>query len=92
MSLPMYKRSDDAIFSDVGADVVALHVRRGQCYGMEKVTADVWRLLAEPADMERICDQLVERYDVKPDECRSDVTRLLEQMMNEGLVERAGAA
>lgn len=91
MILPMYKRSDDAIFSKVGTDVVALHVRRGQCYGMEEVTADVWSLLDEPSNIEGICAQLIERYDVEPEECRADITRLLEQMVTEGLVERVGA-
>jgi len=88
----MYKRSQDAIFSEVGKDVVALHVHRGQCYGMEKVTADVWNLLAEPSDIDRICSELIERYDVEPDLCRADVTRLREQMHKEGLVEQVSAA
>lgn len=88
MSLPRYKRSDDALFSEVGDDVIALHVHRGQCYGMEKVTADVWSLLAEPADMESICSRLIDRYDVEPDVCRAEIARLLEQLENEGLVER----
>ena len=92
MSSAMYKRSQDAIFSEVGDDVVALHIQRGQCYGMEKVTADVWNLLAEPSDLERLCSRLVERYDVHPDECRADVARLLDQMLKEGLVERVVAA
>jgi len=88
----MYKRSQDAIFSEVGDDVVALHIQRGQCYGMEKVTVDVWNLLAEPSDLESLCSRLVERYDVPPDECRADVARLLDQMLKEGLVERVAAA
>ena len=92
MNLPMYRRSQDAIFSEVGDDVVALHVHRGQCYGMEKVTADVWNLLTEPSDMESICSRLVERYEVQPEVCRADVARLLDQLVKEGLVERVGPA
>lgn len=82
-----YKRSEQALHSEVGGDVVALHIDRGQCYGMEKVTADVWRLLAEPSDLDIICVQLQQQYDVDPDVCRSDVATLLVQMHSEGLIE-----
>lgn len=82
-----YKRSEQALHSEVGRDVVALHIDRGQCYGMEEVTADVWRLLAEPSDLDTICGQLQEWYDVKPDVCRDDIATLLGQMHAEGLIE-----
>ena len=88
----MYQRSNAAIFADVGDDIVALHVRRGQCYGMDKVTARVWTLLAEPLDLDAICSDLIELYHVEADLCRGEVARLLEQMQKEGLVERVGAA
>lgn len=82
-----YKRSEQALHSEVGTDVVALHIDRGQCYGMEDVTADVWRMLAEPSDLDTICEQLQERYDVNPDVCRDDIATLLVQMQAEGLIE-----
>lgn len=82
-----YKRSAQALHSEVGGDVVALHIDRGQCYGMENVTADVWRLLAEPSDLDTICDQLQQKYDVDPEACRSDIATLLVQMQSEGLIE-----
>lgn len=83
----VFKRTEQAIFSQIGDDVVALHVHRGQCYGMEKVTADVWKLLERPQGVEELCAQLIERYEVEPDRCRAEVEALLEQMQTEGLVE-----
>ena len=92
MSDPIYKLSDKALFTSLGDDIVALNVERGQCYGMEKVTAEVWRLLAEPTDVDHLCDRLVEIYEVEPALCRADVQRLLEQLQSEGLVETVSAA
>lgn len=82
-----YRRAPDALFSEVGEDVVALHVERGQCYGMEKVSSAVWKLLAEPRDLEAICAFLVEQYAVDPNDCRTEVGQFLEQLSSEGLVE-----
>ena len=83
-----YKRRGEVLHAEVGDDVVALHVDRGQSYGMENVTAAVWRMLAEPTDLESICEALQQRYEVSPDTCRSEVGRLLERFESEGLVER----
>lgn len=91
MTEPLYKLSDKSLFTSIGDDVVALNVEDGQCYGMEKVTAEVWRLLAEPTGLERICDRLVQLYEVDPAVCRADVERLIAQFRSEGLVETVTA-
>jgi hypothetical protein len=87
MAKRYYKRSSEALFAEVAGDVVALHVERGQSYGMEKVTANVWRLLEQPSDVDSICDQLARQYDVDPETCRRDVGQLIELFEQEGLVE-----
>lgn len=92
MSTPTYKRSDDAIFAEVADDIVALHVLRGHSYGMEKVTAAVWRLLAEPTDLESICAELTRVYEVDPEVCRAEVSKLLTQFESEGLVQKVTAS
>jgi hypothetical protein len=87
MTNPHYQRSSDAIFSEVGEDIVALHIPRGHCYGMERVSAAIWGLLSDPIDLDAICVQLLQRYDVEPDRCRAEVETLLDQLHREGLIE-----
>lgn len=87
MSEQLYRRSAKALFSSVGDDIVALHVDNGHCYGMEKVTATVWELLAEPMSVPDLCRQLTRIYDVEPERCRSDVEQLLDRLSGEGLIE-----
>ena len=87
MSGPVYKLSGKALFTAVGSDIVALNVDDGQCYGMEKVTAAIWRLLETPMAIDEICDQLVEMYAVEPATCRADVDRVIGQLRSEGLVQ-----
>ena len=82
-----YRRSPDALHAEVGEDVVALQVERGRCFGMEKVTADVWKLLEDELSLAEICDRLHQDYDVDEATCRTDVERLLALLMEEGLIE-----
>ena len=86
---PRYRRTAQTLSSEIGEDVVALQLDRGYCYGMEQVSAAVWRLLAEPSDVPTLCDRLADEFEVEPERCRRDVVQLLEQMRGEGLVEQA---
>ena len=85
----MYQRSQEAIFSEVGEDIVALNVERGNCYGMEQVTATVWQLLSSPQTLEQICGRLVEIYEVDPQTCQSEVQTLIDDLEAEGLIQRS---
>ena len=89
MSGPIYHRAPGALFSEVGDDVVALHIDHGQCYGMEKVSSAIWKLLEEPRDLDTICAQLIAQYSVDSGQCRDQVGPFLETLRAEGLVETA---
>lgn len=91
MSEQLFKRSDNALFSEIGNDIVALNVQSGQCYGMENVTASVWSMLAEPSSIPSICARLVEQYEVEPEVCRAEVGELMVRLESECLVERIPA-
>jgi hypothetical protein len=82
-------RCEDLLEADVNGEVVALHIEKGQCYGMNGVASRIWALLAEPTSPERICAKLADEYEVDPETCRADVMALLEQLRAEGLIKAA---
>lgn len=81
-----YQRTPETIFALVDKDVVALHVEHGKCFGMEKVSADIWEMLEQPASIDDLCRRLLDRYEVGADQCRSEVEQMIDQMVDEGLV------
>lgn len=82
-----FVRSSGTLAAEVNGEVVALSVERGQCYGMNDVASRVWQLLAEPRSLEEICEALTADYDVEMGTCRQEVSRLLEELRSENLVE-----
>lgn len=90
MSEIMYQRREDVLFSGLGEDVVALNLERGQCYGMEKVSAAVWGLIATPMNLDQICDALLSLYDIDRTQCRNEVSCLLGQLQREQLINVSG--
>jgi hypothetical protein len=82
-------RCDDLLEADVNGEIVALHVEKGQCYGMNAVASRVWALLSEPTSPEQICATLSQEFDVDPGTCRTDVEALLADFRSEGLIKPA---
>ncbi len=82
-------RCDELLEADVNGEIVALHIEKGQCYGMNGVASRIWALLAEPTSPDQICAKLAEEYDVDPSTCRADVMSLLDDLRSEGLIKPA---
>ncbi len=82
-------RSRDILESEIDGDVIALDIERGECYGLNSVGSAVWRHLAEETSVNEITAALVAEFDVGEDECRAEVTRLVEELAAEGLVKAA---
>ena len=83
-----FRRTAATMSTEVGDDVVALQAERGFAYGMEDVTASVWKLLEQPRDLDSLVGALMAEYDVDEGQCRTEVGALLDQMAAEGLVEQ----
>lgn len=82
-------RCEDLLEADVNGEVVALHIDKGQCYGMNGVASRVWAMLAEPVSPEQICARLGDEFEVDAETCRHDVASLLEDFRREGLIRAA---
>ncbi len=82
-------RCDDLLEADVNGEIVALHVEKGQCYGMNAVATRIWALLAEPTSPAEICAKLASEFDVDAETCRNDVQSLLADFKSEGLIRPA---
>ncbi len=89
MSEPLFKRSEQALFANVGDDIVALHLEKGLCFGMVDVSAEVWALIEEPASLDQICNGLMQKYEIDQETCRAEVARFIDELQSEGLVESA---
>lgn len=83
----VFRKTADLLESDVGEEIVALDVNQGQCYGLNAVGSRVWRLLDTPMSIHSICGALQDEYEVEPEVCHEEVSRLLIELQSEGLVE-----
>lgn len=76
----------DAVFCELAGETVILDMRSGQYFALDPIGTRIWQSLATPQTLSALCDSLVEEYDVEPEVCREDVSKLLIQMQENGLI------
>jgi hypothetical protein len=69
---------------DKGAMLVDMAT--GQCYRLNRVGADVWGLLRQPAALADLCTTLQARYEIPPATLEQDVRTLVEHLLAQALV------
>jgi len=80
--------STTLVSADIGEEeVILLHLGNGFYFGLQDVSARVWRLAQSPITVREIERILLEEYEIDSKRCHDEVLRLLSDLLDEGLVE-----
>lgn len=77
----------DNVSSKVADEEVILNLKNGTYYGLDPIGAHIWSLVQEPTSIGALIDRLVDHYEVGREQCMKDVTNLLRDMEENGLVD-----
>lgn len=80
-------RSSAPVETTVGSEVVLMTLESGECLGLGETGSDVWRLLANPTQLEPLVASLSQTYQAPPGVIEQDVVELLEQFLDRHLIE-----
>jgi len=78
--------ANGVLASPVANEAVLLSIETGHYFGLNEVGARVWALLAQGLDLEAVAARLLEEYDVAETVVRSDLERLVDDLVRAGLV------
>ena len=73
-------RGKGLIEAEVDGELVALHIDKGICYGLNKVGSRVWQLIENPAKIGDVCAALTSEFDGDAATCEREVLDLLEEL------------
>lgn len=82
----IYYRKTELLEAELGAEIVALDADSGICFGFNEVASTVWRLLEKPRSSDEIRRALEDEYDVGSEQCRSELSELLDELVEKGVV------
>jgi hypothetical protein len=68
-------------------EVIVLNLVDGTYYSLDPVGARIWELVQTSRKVADVEATLLDEFEVEPERCRGDLVRLLEQLLELGLVE-----
>ena len=79
------KFSDDLTYREVDGEMVLLDMKTESFFGLDAVASDIWKLLQEGKTLQETRDELLEIYDVDPEQLRKDLEAFVENLIKNKL-------
>jgi hypothetical protein len=77
----------EQLSTNLGDEVVILHLNAGAYYGLDHVGVFVWNFIQEPQKVSDICDAILGEYEIERERCESDLLALLEELAANQLID-----
>ena len=82
----MVRKQGDWLAAKVGDELVMMSAEKGNYIGLSEVGARIWELIATPQDVDDVCVQLQDEFEVKPEVCRAEVESFLNELVKHGAI------
>lgn len=80
-------RNPGTAFSKLDDEMLAIDSQAGYCYSLNETAGRIWELLASPLSIRELSSRLTEEFSVDDTTCRQEVTALLQQLLDSGLIQ-----
>jgi hypothetical protein len=77
----------DVMLRVIGDEAVILNLKSELYLGLDPVGTRMWMVLHSTPSIQAAYDLLLAEFDVEPERLRRDLDKLLDQMMEQGLIE-----
>jgi hypothetical protein len=74
------------ICRELAGETVLLNLQSGVYYGLDGVGTRAWQLLLQDKTLGDVCAIMVDEYGVAPDVLRDDISSLVRELYDKGLV------
>lgn len=79
--------SPDVLVNETGGEAVLLHLKTERYFGMDAVGTRMWQAITRAESLETAFSELLEEYDVEPEQLRQDFDRWVARLAEAGLIE-----
>lgn len=74
------------MFRILGDEAVILNLSSGVYFGLDTVGTRMWQLISEHGSTDKVIAAMLEEYEVEEAQLRADLDKLVEQLIEKGLV------
>jgi hypothetical protein len=75
------------VSANLDGETIILELDSGVYYGLNRTGAYIWDCLQQPVSINRLCDGLMEVFEVEPELCVQSVMTLLNELLTHRLIE-----
>jgi len=79
-------RNSKTISGRLSDELVMMDIDKGKYFSLNPVATRIWDLLVLPLTIDELCDRLMEEYEVDAEQCRTEVTEVINEMVKLGVV------
>ena len=79
-------RSDEFMTAPLDGELMMMSLERGNYYGLDPVSTQVWEHMVAPIRVADLCAQLVLEFDVALAQCEADVLAFLSDLYEEDMI------
>ena len=79
-------KAPHVLVQDLDGEAVLLNLNNGQYYGLDEVGFRMYQLLITSGSLDTAYEALLREYEIDPQQLRSDLQKLLDNFIENGLV------
>ncbi len=76
----------DVLHQELGGETVLLNLDNESYFGLDEIGTRVWQVLSETNSATAVVERLADEYEVSVEQLRSDVEKLIGELLDAGLV------
>ncbi len=80
---------DDVLLRELDGEAVILHLGNESYYGLNESGTRMWQVLTSGITLQEALDQLIDEFDVDADTLKTDIGRLVSELLVHKMVEAA---
>ena len=78
---------EHVMFRELDGEAVLLNLQNEMYYGLDEVGTRMWQLLTTSSSVQAAMDTMLEEFDVTPETLEQDVTKMIKELQEQGLLE-----
>ncbi len=82
--------AEDVLFRELDGESVILNLKSERYFGLDEVGTRMWEVLSSCESIEDAYEVLLSEYNVVPEQLRNDLYKLIENLVEHGLVNVSG--
>jgi len=86
-SMSQIRVRPEQLASDLDGETILLHMTSGLYYGLNPIGAKIWALIQTPRTLQDLRESLLAEYEVTPEICTADLTKLLTALHDAQLID-----